>query len=118
MMSGLLMRRGRISIWVMNEPLRVRYLPVPGNLHHQETLHTDRNTLRGRVTQMYRPSQDISASKESIEAIILDSATEQTRQYILRRIRDAQEQKPTEGRLDRIHSLLLACFMVRRLSVR
>ena len=117
-MSGLLKRRGNTIIRAANEPLRVRYLAVPGYLHHKETLHTDRNTLRGRVVEMRTTSQGISdkeSQRLSIEAIILDSANERTKEFILRRIRDANSPIHSTSRkthrLDLHNSRLLVLWL-------
>ena len=81
----------------------------------QEEVRQDGNSFLRRETVLREAQPDCDnqeGQRLSIEAIILDSANERTKEFILRRIRDVQKQKPTEGRLDRVRSLLLARFMV------
>ena len=62
---------------------------------HQETLLPDGNALM-RWEGVLRTSQPVGyprqgecgANRETIEAIIMESVTERTREYIVRRIRD------------------------------
>lgn len=92
------------------------------NRTEQETMRQDSNTFLRREGVLrtpqpvgYQGSCELSANRETIEAIIQDSADEQTRQYILRRIRDVSKEKTVPCRLDRVCSLLFARYLVHRI---
>jgi hypothetical protein len=89
------------------------------NRTEQETMRQDSNTflrrqgvLREAQPDGYSGSGELSANRESIEAIILDSVAQRDREYIARQIGRINEanKKAVSRRFDSVLCLLVDCL--------
>ena len=115
------MRRGNTIIGAMNEHLREGQFAMrlhidsdkealPKNSH---AFLRRESVLREAQPDGYTRQGELDAYRQSIEAIIMESVHERDKEYLLRRMRNVQEQKAVPRRLDRVCSLLV-CELFRR----